>query len=103
MARFHFTRRAESDLIGIRDYTVITWGAGQAVRYASELKICCQTLANNPSLGRLCEYLHPGLHRFEHGMHVVFYLKRRGGVLIARILHQSMLPRKHSLTDQEQS
>ena len=99
MATFRFTRRAESDLIGIRDYTVITWGAAQATRYASALKDCCQSLADNPSLGRLCEYLRPGLHRFEHEMHVVFYLEHRSGILIARILHQSMLPGKHPLTD----
>jgi toxin ParE1/3/4 len=103
MAGFRFSRRAESDLIGIRDYTLITWGAEQAARYGSELKICCQTLADTPSLGRRCEYLYPGMCRFEHRLHVVFYLKQPRGILIARILHQSMLPGRHPLTDQEES
>jgi toxin ParE1/3/4 len=103
MATFQFTRHAESDLIGISDYTFLTWGTAQATRYSSELKICCQSLADNPSLGRLCEDLHPGLRRFEHRMHVVFYLRHRRGILIARILHQSMLPEKDWLTDQDES
>jgi len=101
MAAFRFTRRAESDLLGIGHHTLRTWGAAQAARYLGELEICCQSLADNLSLGRLCEYIRPGLHRFEHGMHVIFYRRDRGGILISRILHQSMLPEKHSLTDRD--
>jgi toxin ParE1/3/4 len=103
MATFRFTQRAESDLISISNHTFLTWGPAQTDRYIAELTSCCQTLADNPSMGRLCEYLHPGLRRFEHGMHVVFYLRHRRGILIARILHQSMLPEKDWLTDQDES
>jgi toxin ParE1/3/4 len=100
MAKFHFTRRAESDLLEIGNYTIRTRDSAQAARYLGELKICCQSLADNPSLGRLCEYFRPGLHRFEHRAHVVFYAKHHRGILIVRILHRSMLPEKHPLTDQ---
>jgi toxin ParE1/3/4 len=103
MAAFRFTRRAESDLDGIGDYSVRTWGAAQGSRYLGELAICCQMLADNPALGRLCEYIRPGLHRFEHGMHVVFYRRHRDGILISRFLHQNMLPEKHSHADQDES
>lgn len=99
MTAFRFTRRAESDLVGIGDHSVRNWGPEQAARYLGELEICCQSLANNPSLGRPCDHIHPGLHRFEHGMHVVFYFPDRRGILISRILHQSMLPEKHTLAD----
>jgi toxin ParE1/3/4 len=102
MATFCFTRRAASDLDSIGDHTLRTWGPAQASRYLGEMEICCQSLANNPSLGRLCEYIRPGLHRFEHGMHVVFYREAHGGILISRVLHQSMLPEKHSFPDQDQ-
>jgi toxin ParE1/3/4 len=102
MAAFRFTRRAESDLDDIGDHSVRNWGPAQAARYLGELEICCQSLANNPSLGRICEYLRLGLRRFEYGMHVVFYLENRGGILIARIVHQSMLPEKHFLGDQDE-
>jgi toxin ParE1/3/4 len=101
MATIRFTRRAESDLHGIGDHTHRTWGVAQASRYFGELEICCQSVASNPSLGRLCEYIRPGLRRFEHGMHVVFYRESPGGILISRILHQSMLPEKHSFPDRD--
>jgi plasmid stabilization system protein ParE len=37
----------------------------------------------------------------EHGMHVVFYRQERGGILVSRILHQRMLPDRHSTEDQD--
>jgi toxin ParE1/3/4 len=103
MATFRFTQRAESDLIDINDHTFLTWGAAQTDRYLGELTACFQTLADNPAMGRLCEFLLPGMHRFERGMHVVFSVEHRRGILIARILHRSMLPGRHPLSDQEES
>jgi len=44
----------------------------------------------------------PGLHRLEHGQHVVFYRQERGGILVSRILHQRMLPDKHAIDDQDE-
>lgn len=100
MPVFRFTRRAEVDLLGVANHTLHAWGAKQTALYLGKLEICCQMLAENPSAGRLCENIRPGLHRFEHGMHVVFYRPERNGILISRILHQSMLPEKHEQGDQ---
>jgi toxin ParE1/3/4 len=99
---FRFSRRAEADLLNIGDYTLRTWGKAQAARYLRELEVCCQTLADNPELGRLCEGVRPGLHRLEHGKHVVFYRQERGDILVSRILHQRMLPERHAIDDQDQ-
>ena len=101
MAVFRFSRRAEDDLLSIGDYTLRTWGKAQAARYIGELEICCQTLADNPALGRLCEDVRPGLRSLEHGKHVVFYRQQRGGVLVSRILHQRMLPDRYAIDDQD--
>ena len=76
-------------------------GQAQAVRYIDELEVCCQKLADNPALGRVCDEIRPGLCRHEHGKHVLFYREERGGILISRILHQRMLPEKHALDDQD--
>ena len=95
MARFRLSRRAEADLLTIGEYTLRKWGKAQAIRYIDELEVCCQTLADNPASGRLCDDVRPGLHRHEHGRHVVFYRQERGGILISRILHQRMLPERH--------
>jgi len=37
----------------------------------------------------------------KQGKHVVFYREELGGVLICRILHQSMLPEKQAIDDDE--
>jgi plasmid stabilization system protein ParE len=53
------------------------------------------------ALGRLCHDIRPGLHRHEHGKDVLFYGQERGGILISRILHQRMLPDRHTLDNQD--
>ena len=95
MAAFRFSRRAETDLLSIGEYTLRTWGKAQAARYINELELCCQTLADNPALGRPCDDIRPGLRRPEHGKHVIFHRQRRGGILVSRILHERMLPDRH--------
>ena len=94
-----YSRRAEADLLDIGAYTLDTWGTQQAVRYLNELETCCERLANEPSRGRPCDEIRPGLQRFEHGRHVVFYRQARGGILVSRILHQRMLPERHDMDD----
>jgi toxin ParE1/3/4 len=102
MRRLQFSRRAEIDLLSIGDYTLHKWGKAQAARYIGELEVCCQALTDNPALGRLCDHVRPGLHRHEHGMHVVFYRKERGGILVSRILHQRMLPDRHHIDGEDE-
>jgi toxin ParE1/3/4 len=90
----HFSRRAEADLLAIGEYTLHTWGKDQAILYLDGLDACCQMLAENPALGRACDYFRPGLRRMEHGRHVVFYRRVPAGIRISRILHQRMLPER---------
>jgi toxin ParE1/3/4 len=99
VSKFRFSRFAEADLLNIGEYTLREWGKEQAVRYLGELEVCCQALAGNPALGRLCDDVRPGLHRHEHGKHVIFYRQERGGILVSRILHQRMLPERQALDD----
>jgi toxin ParE1/3/4 len=99
MAAFRFSRRAEADLLSIGKYTLRTWGKAQTAKYLGDLEVFCQTLADNPELGRACGDIRPGLRRMEHGKHVVFYRQELTGILISRILHQSMLPEKHDTGD----
>ena len=85
--------------MSVGEYTLRTWGAAQAVRYLSEIETCCQGLAERPLSGRTCEEIRSGLRRMEHGRHVVFYRKQSDGILISRILHQSMMAKRHSIDD----
>ncbi len=97
MAKFRLSRRAEADLLSIGEYTLREWGKPQAALYLGEIETCCRMLAENPSLGRTCDYVRPGLRRHEHGKHVVFYRQEANGILISRIPHQQMLPDKHDI------
>ena len=87
--------------MSIGDYTLRKWGKAQAARYLGELEACCQTLADNPALGRPCDEVRLGLRRHEHGKHVLFYRQERAGILVSRILHQRMLPHRHAIDDRD--
>jgi toxin ParE1/3/4 len=92
VSAYRLARLAEADLKSIIRYTMKTWGKAQTIRYRQGIEACFQLLADNPSIGRSCDLIHPGLHRFEHGKHVVFYLHQKDKVLIVRVLHQQMIP-----------
>lgn len=85
----------------IATYTLRTWGEEQTIQYLDKLEECCQRLASNPALGRVCDEIQPGLRRMEEGRHVVFYRQENGGILVSRILHQRMLPERQSLGEDE--
>ena len=64
----------------------------QAITYVESLRSICYQLADRQTLGRPADRIRPGLRRFEHGKHVVFYRAEPEGILISRILHERMLP-----------
>ncbi|MDT8321100.1 MAG: type II toxin-antitoxin system RelE/ParE family toxin [Xanthomonadales bacterium] len=90
MADYRFSVRAAMDLEAIAEYTIERFGIGQARRYRDELKSCFDQLAANPKLGRRAEQLGPGLRRYEHRSHIVFYQAIDTDVLIVRVLHYRM-------------
>ena len=92
MSAYSVARLAVSDLKSILLYTMKNWGSAQAIQYKQELQNGFQLLADNQSLGRSCDSIHPGLRRFEIGKHVVFYIPEPSGVLIVRVLYQQMIP-----------
>jgi toxin ParE1/3/4 len=99
MATLLFSRSAKTDLLNIGAYTLQIWGTAQAEHYIDGLESCAKLLAVNPELGRPCGWIRPGLYRFEKGRHVLFYRRQPGGILVSRILHQSMLPEQQPFED----
>jgi toxin ParE1/3/4 len=97
VAGYRLSRLAEIELTDIATYSLETWGIDQATRYIDALEACCQRLANNPQMGRTCEDVRPGLRRMEYERHVLFYRVEAEGILVSRILHQRMLPKKHAI------
>ena len=51
MHEYRLTPSAKSDLIGIWDYTVKTWGEPQAEKYLQDIEDTLNELAANPGLG----------------------------------------------------
>jgi toxin ParE1/3/4 len=70
---YRLTAEAEDDLQGIADYTFETFGPAQAEAYGLGLRSCFATLVDNPFLGPDYGSLRPGLRRYEHESHSVFY------------------------------
>ena len=94
MLRVDVSIEAEEDIDEITAYTTRTWGWRQTDQYLAKLEDCFGLLVRNPSAGRRCESIRPGLHRFEIGKHVVFYIPYPRELLIVRILHQQTIPAK---------
>ncbi|MBC8123997.1 MAG: type II toxin-antitoxin system RelE/ParE family toxin [Gemmatimonadaceae bacterium] len=101
MGTFRLSCLAEADLIGTSNYSLRTWGADRAIRYIDSLEACCQRLADNLELGRLCEHIRPDSRRLEHARHVVSYRIEAGGILISRILHRRRLPEGQIIDEEE--
>ncbi len=71
MADFRLASQADTDLAGIADYTIETFGVVQARRYWDGLDAGFQNLADNPLLDQSADHLTPQLRRLEHQSHVV--------------------------------
>ncbi len=95
MADYRLSSRADTDLAGIADYTLETFGIEQARRYRDGLDADFQILADNPLLGQSADHFAPQLRRLEHQSHVIFYVPKNYGALIVRILHTSMEASRH--------
>lgn len=87
MARFNFTTLAAKDLSDIGRYTRETWGLDQARRYREELELALQKLALTPSIGFPRAEIAPRVRSLPVASHVAFYVERRGGITIVRLLH----------------
>lgn len=95
MAEYRLSSQAETDLAGIADYTIETFGIEQARHYRDGLEAGFQNLADNPLLGQSAEHLAPQLRHLEHQSHVIYYVPKNYGLLIVRILHASMVASRH--------
>lgn len=92
---YRLTRAADADIEQIGRYSAEQWGFEQAEAYVLSLHQTFEQLADFPSTGRDASDVRPGMFRLEHESHVVFYRQEPDGVLVVRVLHQRMMPRKH--------
>jgi|SRR5579871_2824355 len=83
---------AEADLETIAAYTFRVWGANQTAKYIWRLAAGCWPCIPNWAAP---DEIRPGLRRMERGRHVIFYRQEERGIIVARILHERMLPERH--------
>ena len=87
---YQFRPRAEQDLEDIYDYTLREFGEAQADRYIRKLFEIFQCLADTPGIARHRDEVRQGLRSYPVKAHIIFFRELDNGVLIVRVLHQSM-------------
>ena len=95
MPEYRLSRRADTDLEPIAEFSIQEFGITRARQYIEGLDHCFQTLAETPLIGREANYLIPEVRRFVYQAHVVFYKQTDQGVLIVRVLHRRMDVDRH--------
>ena len=86
---------AEADLADIYQYTQSRWGRTQAISYVRNLNAAFLGLINQPASGQDRSELNPGLRSLQQGSHVIFYRPVTEGIVVVRVLHQSMDVQRH--------
>ncbi len=95
MRKIHVHSLAESDFIGIWQYSFEESGADQADKYLDELDTNIKLLADNPDLGIRRDYVRDGYRVLFVASHAVYYTATPTTIHIIRVLHGRMDPEKH--------
>ena len=90
MRAYRVSKKAQEDIRDIGRYTQAQWGREQRRFYLSGLESRFKNLTENPLLAaERSEFDSPvRIHRYEK--HVIVYIVQDGGILIIRVLHESM-------------
>src|SRR6187431_2665934 len=91
MGKYHFTNKAQDDLIDIWDYTAEVWSQNQAEKYYNLIIASCIDLANNLQFGKSYEIILLNILGYKCGEHIIFYREiSKNEIEIIRILHGMM-------------
>lgn len=90
MNRYTLSNKAEEDISGIYDYSVINHGETQAEAYLVALHESLLILAENPDSGSSAMDVRKNYLQFPVHRHMVFYKKADDGIFVVRVLHQQM-------------
>ncbi len=90
MGVYKLSVAAATDLEVIFEYGIFQFGLQQAKTYIQSMEQRFMLLSDNLGLGRDAGELTSGLKRFSYGSHVIFYLAIPKGIMVVRVLHQSM-------------
>lgn len=90
MGVYKLSTQCDYDIISIYEYGIEDFGLRQSQKYLIGMHESFQILANSNFIGSDASELMPELRRFTYHSHMIFYFSTEYGVLILRVLHQSM-------------
>lgn len=90
MPSYYLTNAAASDLQGIVEYTLETWGREQVLAHRRRLEDRLALLAQFPGVGRSHVNLPEHILYVVEGKHYVFYHVVDDGIEVLRFLHARM-------------
>jgi len=85
---------AKEDLKDIWRYTYKEWGERQADKYLIELGTGIDGLTDNPELGITC-YYESKYRQYMINHHIICYRIENTEIIIVRVLHERMDPKRH--------
>lgn len=94
MAKLVLTPAARSDLIEIDEWGYQQFGASVADQYSRQLSAAFDQLAEYPLSGSAAPKYGKAYRCLVHRRHRIFYIVDQNEVLIVRILHHAMDPRR---------
>lgn len=92
---YKLSKLAVEDFTAIYECTLLNFGGRQADIYSSQLENTFHLLFSSPLMGHDCPEIAPGIGRYDHQRHAIFYRKREKDIFVLRILHQQMEPLHH--------
>jgi toxin ParE1/3/4 len=93
--RLELSRRAQSDLDDIRDYSVEHFGTARAILYLDAIEQAFRRILSHPEIGVPMPDLAVRLRSVPVGEHRLFYRADGDRVFIVRILHKAMDVMRH--------
>lgn len=89
MSRLWLRARARQDLREIAQYTEQVWGRPKRDAYMRAIDARLSFLAAYPNRAAPCAELGGDWVSLRAGRHIIFALRRDGGVEVVRVLHES--------------
>lgn len=90
MPEVRVSKAAQQDILNIGRYTQREWGADQRRKYLSGMEQRFQALADSPFLAAERKEFEPPVRVFPYEKHLIVYHIVETGILVLRILHESM-------------
>jgi len=91
MGTFKLRETAKTDLKQIALFTQKRWGIEQRNKYLTQFDGIFHQLAENPEIGKSCDYIRHGYRKFPLISHVIYYRTRNNNCV--EIIRHSVLLR----------